>query len=511
MAITVRDALGLFPFSEGRLLAGAGGIDRIVSSVNVMDAPDIVDWVKPGELLLTTAYAMQDHLNDIDRLIGGLADKGCTGLSIKVGRFLSSVPSEMIEVADRRDFPLVALPLQYTLSDQMNVLYATLVNQNHSRLREIFRQQEHVLQLMTETQRPLPEWFSDLCARIGRPAEFVAYSREFSQIVSGQRDVGHPGHGVGDGARYWQCEVQHQGRFFGWLRWWEEKQPFLPEEETLFRQAAGLLALRISRHEDHMAEVFAGGLKAGLEGSVLAERLAQSGWQFPKAYRCLVSGMGARDSGAAVVELSSYLRRHPLLANYGASHFLAKDRVVSVMAVSSDPLVADDLVSVLKDIHFDLTRQTEEVIHMALSDIHEGPREWSMAYRDASFLFDEQLRQDAKGGVYQKPRYDMGQLLEGIPEAKLEGFVRQTLGPLLAKDDYYRELLWTLRVFLDSEGQIAEAAKRLYVHRNTMTYRLERIEELLHCDLKRLDTLLALRVALRYHGAYAPGDNPGTA
>ncbi|MCL5012459.1 MAG: helix-turn-helix domain-containing protein, partial [Firmicutes bacterium] len=52
---------------------------------------------------------------------------------------------------------------------------------------------------------------------------------------------------------------------------------------------------------------------------------------------------------------------------------------------------------------------------------------------------------------------------------------------------------------LDCNGQVREAAKRLYVHRNTLAYRLERLQDLLGCDLKELDTIIDLRLALDFY------------
>ncbi|MDQ0059811.1 hypothetical protein [Paenibacillus harenae] len=49
--MTVEQALSVYPLSEGKLIADSKGKNRIISSVNVMDAPDITDWIKEGEML----------------------------------------------------------------------------------------------------------------------------------------------------------------------------------------------------------------------------------------------------------------------------------------------------------------------------------------------------------------------------------------------------------------------------------------------------------------------------
>ena len=67
--------------------------------------------------------------------------------------------------------------------------------------------------------------------------------------------------------------------------------------------------------------------------------------------------------------------------------------------------------------------------------------------------------------------------------------------------DYDREndshLVQTLQVYLDSDCQSAEAAQRLFVHRNTLRYRLRLIEKLTGCDLNSFEDLVNFYLAVR--------------
>ncbi|WP_419874119.1 hypothetical protein [Candidatus Pristimantibacillus sp. PTI5] len=60
MELSVKEALHVFPVSEGMLVAADRGISRIIIAINLMYAPDIINWMKEGELLLKTAYAIKD-------------------------------------------------------------------------------------------------------------------------------------------------------------------------------------------------------------------------------------------------------------------------------------------------------------------------------------------------------------------------------------------------------------------------------------------------------------------
>jgi hypothetical protein len=89
-------------------------------------------------------------------------------------------------------------------------------------------------------------------------------------------------------------------------------------------------------------------------------------------------------------------------------------------------------------------------------------------------------------------------LLATVPASVLRSFRERLLGPLLAYDDQHRaELLPTLREFLACSGSWNACAVRMYVHVNTVRYRIRRIEELTGRDLSRLDDQVDFFLALR--------------
>ncbi|HEV2253054.1 MAG TPA: PucR family transcriptional regulator ligand-binding domain-containing protein [Streptosporangiaceae bacterium] len=89
-------------------------------------------------------------------------------------------------------------------------------------------------------------------------------------------------------------------------------------------------------------------------------------------------------------------------------------------------------------------------------------------------------------------------LLASVPGSVLRSFRDRLLGPLLAYDERHRaELLPTLREFLACSGSWNACAARMYVHVNTVRYRIRRIEELTGRDLSCLDDQVDFFLALR--------------
>ena len=74
---------------------------------------------------------------------------------------------------------------------------------------------------------------------------------------------------------------------------------------------------------------------------------------------------------------------------------------------------------------------------------------------------------------------------------------RELVRPLEEHDRARRsDLVRTLRAYFAAGGNASEAAERLFLHRNSMLYRLERIQKLTGLDLKDPDASLALRLGL---------------
>jgi DNA-binding PucR family transcriptional regulator len=91
---------------------------------------------------------------------------------------------------------------------------------------------------------------------------------------------------------------------------------------------------------------------------------------------------------------------------------------------------------------------------------------------------------------------------------ELERFYSETVAPLVAYDEQYEtDLVQTLETFLECDGNVANTASRLYTHRHTIRYRLERVRDLSGLDVGSTDGREKLGLglkAMRVLGIAAP-------
>jgi sugar diacid utilization regulator len=92
---------------------------------------------------------------------------------------------------------------------------------------------------------------------------------------------------------------------------------------------------------------------------------------------------------------------------------------------------------------------------------------------------------------------------------ELERFQEETVAPLVEYDiQYETELVRTLETFLDADGSVAKTAERLFTHRHTIRYRLDRVRELTSLDVGSTDGRERLSLglkAMRVLGIAPPG------
>jgi sugar diacid utilization regulator len=125
-------------------------------------------------------------------------------------------------------------------------------------------------------------------------------------------------------------------------------------------------------------------------------------------------------------------------------------------------------------------------------DLHRAGAEALLAANVAEARGDREL------GFEETGAYRL--LLSAVSEdpSELRSFHAETIAPVLAYDDEYEtELLRTLETYLDADGSVATTAHRLFTHRHTIRYRLDRVRELTGLDVSSSDGRERLSLGLK--------------
>lgn len=115
----------LFPDFE--FMAGSSGLNREITAVSVIDAPDVDRWMRGGEFLIGSGYIFRDAPDDFIPFLRRANEKGTAAVGIKLDRYLHQLPSNLMEVADELELPLFRIPLNYRWTDVIEIVHNYLV------------------------------------------------------------------------------------------------------------------------------------------------------------------------------------------------------------------------------------------------------------------------------------------------------------------------------------------------------------------------------------------------
>lgn len=568
LGITVEEALALPALRNARLVAGRAGAGRAILHVNVMEVPDVLDWVKPGEFLVTTAFSIKDDPAAQAALLPELAKRGLAGLGIKPRRYLPEIPPLMIEQADQLGFPLVEIPPELAFSDLINPIMAEVLHRQGAYLR---RAEEVHRELMDAALAgdgiagltgSLARLMNNPVALVlrGEPPDFAPgpnaaldgsallasldEAADAADVADPAGSHAAPGGTAGGGApRRWSFPVAAAGKRYGMLHVWEVHRPLTPFDVRALERAATVAALQavsaraVREVERRYQSAFLDDLLQGnyeTEAELLG-RARQLGWDLrrPRAV-VLAEPAGADDEPRLLDAVLAALAHDP------TAIAAAKGRAVVVLLAVGEADAPPEreraeraVAEMGGQLARELRRHLRAPVLVGAGRYHPGlsgiARSFGEARKALAVARDRNADRNAernadrggdRGGASGFVAFaDLGvyRLLHAVRDAEeLRDFYADTIGPLARYDrDRNAQLVRTLRAYFDCGGNLRKLATSLYTHYNTVVYRLRRIEEITGRDLSnprdRLNLELGLMVARMLGAAEGPVPAGGVA
>jgi purine catabolism regulator len=519
MHITVEKALEIYPLSEGKLVAGKSGLSRILKSVNIIDAPDFIDWVKEGDMFFTTAYVFKDQLDDAIKLIRSLKKCGSAGLGIKLGRFWKEMPVELLEEADRLGFPLIELPYPFTFSDQINGLFQDELSRSTDILHTILDKQKGLMQLALK-QMDGSNYFERIASVVEFPMAVVGGRGHilFNETLcsDGELMSDWPWEPqvmrvVRGGSQWMRIPLLYEGETIG-FGLFMPSSPFMSKaEEGLFHQAAEMLAYYLGNmvvkstesflHLD-LSAMMLRYLRQGAPIDALLEYAEKAGVHvLDGPYQCVICefhGLSEQERAASLKAIRQELQFNPSIKERKGYHLMMEDGILSIYPAEAGG--SGKGVAALLKSGMSLAGAASHVQPVfALSSVKDRPERLTEAFSECLETLKLGERLHLKERVLHFETIQLAHLFQFVPGESMHRYCHHVLGPLLESDSLYdREMLQTLQTYVFSDAQVGETAKQLFIHRNTAAYRLEKISDTLRLDFKKSNDLLQLRLAFLF-------------
>lgn len=501
--LTVRDLLSHPTLRGVRLLTEpTSSLDAMVRTASVQEVP-VEDFVRESELVLTTAMGDGAIEERLARIVRQVKSSNASALAVAVPGYVDSVPESALRLADELDLPILELPWQVRFSEVLEMVFRHALESEMALVRRseaisglltdaVLRGSDspQLCQLLSEMlQRGvrLRDRWGDELAMIGQRGTTEAW--ETFEVRAGNRTIGQVEVEVGSKALdpADRSAVAHGVTSAGLVLLVEEAA-----QNGVARGRSDLLAALLHGWIDSLRDVE---LRAGAIGlrAEAAHIVAcvEIGPNDAEAHRECV------DDVRWAIQRASHTRRIPVFSMWA-------DREVSIVVEGRHGQVESACRVLLADVRALVERRHPDAdLTLGIGRTVETLSELPASFRDARTAL--RLGAGMKGPGSLTTYRDLGAYpalyaTSGVTGAMpvLDDLVMRWLGPIL---EYERrtglQLVRTLEVLFEQNGNVSAAARSLEINRQSLLYRLAKIESLAEVDLHSASDRFALELALR--------------
>lgn len=531
MQYTVKDVLSIPFLNSARLLSAEQFVrSKTIESVTVIEMP-VENFVRENELVLTTAIGCGNNPSLFLSFVNDIYSSGASALAIATGRHVKYIPQEIIDFAKEHQFPLIELPWEIRFSDIIKKILEEIHQWEQDSLIKIDFIQRQLLQLYLDN-RPLQEAFDYLAKE---------FQTKIHLIRQGETPTASPS---------WLNEIEHIHKLplkineqtiiytnshsfvqilpiqilnhdIGHLLLTPESSSTLPIPWSILNQAVTTLNLWLQKEQSII-------INKNKELEEFIQLLLKGDWVSPEKIieQGQKLGVNIESPYICIVGIPENLNEFLLNKEYDLSNNTANvqfSRKLKEIAEScSNSLNRKVFCMYNRDLYIiflecsiedasnsahsfldliDKYIEKEEIplFSWGIGENHAGILTFSQSYKNARTALE--IGRSHKG-LGQRSTYantGMFQLLSSISnDASAKELVHSTIGSV-AKYDKERglDLLLTLTSYIYHQGNVSQTSRALSLHRQSLIYRLRKIETLTNRSLNDPDDLFLLQLCLK--------------
>ncbi len=522
MNLTVADILAYDFLKGNKVLAGRGGLDKQVCYVDIIEVPDVKGWIKTGGVLMTTGYAIKEGSDIQEQLMQELVAQGASALFIKKGRYLTEIPAVIIELGNRYNLPVVQIPRELPYKDILFSLLSRIMEKQTfilQKSRDIHDQLTRVVlegggidllartlyQIIAQTVLILDQKLKviALAANGKKSAElFIPEKKLLEQFADNKQPIRLDGT---------ECNfsliiapVVVSGEIYGYVAVVETGSKKMEElYYTAVQQAATVVALEMMKEKEKLET------RKRLEANLIEDLLNEEykspqtiiqrahylGWDFERVYVVLIIDIDNFEEyfwekkdeehmQEIKEKLKEIVRQEFLFLNKEAILIFRSDSLVVFFDCEglAEGEIKAKVINFSERIREKINRQISQVsVTIGIGNYYPEVMGLKKSYFEASKAVNigKSIKRDTDIFHYQ----DLGiyrVLVKCKDDPELREFYQEILG-LVKKYDRKNgeeEMLKTIEALLKHFGNKSKAAEELCIHRNSLNYRLNKIEKI---------------------------------
>lgn len=155
----------------------------------------------------------------------------------------------------------------------------------------------------------------------------------------------------------------------------------------------------------------------------------------------------------------------------------------------------DDLGKTAKILLDMLNTEAMTQVHIAFGTIVDELKDVSRSYKEAKMALDVGKIFYSSRNVVAYSNLGIGRLIYQLPMPLCKMFIREIFDGK-SPDDFDEETLATINKFFENSLNVSETSRQLYIHRNTLVYRLDKLQKSTNLDLRVFEDAITFKIAL---------------
>lgn len=532
--ISLKKLLSIPRFSDLTLVTNENLLNhQIIQSVEITETPDIANFIPSNVLILTTGMAFEGQQEEMIPFIDSLIDAKVIGLGIKINRFLNEIDPDVIAHCNKNKFPIFIIPDNYQLGSIlhqiMNIVWDTKREEIEFAL-DIQKSFSNLL-IQNASNELLVNEFSQMVKApillLNPFKEIIAQSTYFNnqmnrpdyyldllldQIKENERDEGLFTIQLDDGQKrnLTLVKIQVYKYFPHYLVVFDSEKLSFPISVFTIDQAALVFQYNLFKNSKLMetqfnneSYFFDGLINPEVKDSYRKnwhqlshdyDYIESDYYQVIKVYTREYLDERTKSLQSSEKAFLSYqwLRNH--IDDYFPAALVIwrfKEKESIIILQKEDHQIQKKLTTIMKKVHTLLGSQLNFSVGRSFQNWEKIEQSFIQANLAHGENPDKKITFYRDKGIYQ--------LFNEMDNNEIIYFCKKTLKDFAfpdEEDDVINDLRHTLDVYLAHQCEITTTANVLFIHRNTVKYRINRCEEILGVKVNDPKESLNLRLAL---------------
>lgn len=155
----------------------------------------------------------------------------------------------------------------------------------------------------------------------------------------------------------------------------------------------------------------------------------------------------------------------------------------------------EDIEKIAKTIADMLNIEMNSKVFISIGTVVSDLKDVSRSYKEAKMALEVGKIFETEKHIVNYERLGIGRLIYQLPLPLCRMFIKEVLHGLTI-DDFDDETLATVNKFFENNLNVSETSRQLYIHRNTLVYRLDKLQKMTGLDLRNFDDAIIFKITL---------------